>query len=307
MADPEYKTLHRAGIASDGWERFRAVLDEYIGAHVLTSDNPSPGQVLTIDDDGNATWADPASTGSFTERYVEAPATPDPWNDEFDDGDPDPANRGFVVLNFTGSVIPCTRVGPVDYTINSAVSMANNTYNSSLSNGKLIFQPGGANLMAILKPIPAGAGFYACRMTSSSIGGGSAYNQALVLLDNAGVALGLAGNNGISNEIVSTTTRIRTYQGATVTTELTAGNEADARAGGIWFIDWKNSGSTANVGQIDAHSGTQRISIWNGTLTGTFTPAYGGVILRFPNTWGPTWFEIDYFRRYPSLTFFPPT
>lgn len=308
MAEPEYKTLHRAGLASDGWERFKAVLDEYIGAPLVNNPLviPAPGQTLTINAAGEAVWTYSATGGSLGDLYASPPAAPDPLNDEFDSGEDDLAARGFQVrYNSGSSLLTATYQGPVNYSIDPRTAMSAGQYRSSLRDGNMLFQGGGASIYHILKPFTLGAAAFAVKMTPSYVNTATATNTGLILLDNNTIPVAVAGQNAITNDLYETTYRLQTFQGTTATLDLnvTTGGP-DIRQGTIFYIDWLASGSNVNACQINAGGGAQRFSFRNYALTGTFTPAYAGLYLRNGTTGGPQFHQISYFRKYLSGSWF---
>ena len=304
MAEPEYKTLHRAGLASDGWERFKAVLDEYLlgalGAPVVAPTSPpTPGQSLTINQNGEAQWTFP---GNMVDQLNVPPASPSAFDDEFDDGDPDPANRDWTVISASGVPgTPYTYLGPVDYTINPGTDMSNYQYRSSLVNGKLRMQFGGSINNLLLKTPISGAATYVARLQNSSSGPGAA--AGIYLVNDPLLSVFNAGNAAIINEVSESISRVITYQASVTTTQITLTDQGQARAGSIFWCDWKNSGTLATMLQIN-DSGALRISLFNQSLAaGPFAPTAVGIWIRnaisSPTT-GPQYTEIDYFRVYPS-------
>ena len=308
MPDPEYETLHRAGLASDGWERFKAVLDEYLmgvfGTSIITPTSPpTPGQSLEINANGDAQWTFPTSMAAL---WDVPPANPSALNDEFDEGDPDPANRGWTVISASGVPgTPYTYLGPVDYTINPGTNMANYQYRSSIVNGKLRIQFGGSvnNVLQRSTPITGTAATYVVRMQPSVAVASSGTISGIYMPNDPLLSIFNAGNAVIINQLTDNISTFTTYQAGAATTQATLTDLAQARAGSIFVTDWKNSGTLATMLQIN-DSGAARLSLFNQSLSaGPFAPTTVGIYVRnaISNaTIGPQYTEIDYFRVFPT-------
>lgn len=63
---------------------------------------------------GNLCWPDDPSLSNGGTMYLQPPAAADPFDDEFLDGSPDLAARGWTVVNVTTGA-PVTRAGDVDF------------------------------------------------------------------------------------------------------------------------------------------------------------------------------------------------
>jgi hypothetical protein len=92
----------------------------------------------------------PVQTSSATGNpYIDAPSSPDAWNDEFVDGSPDLAARGYVVWNHDAAVT-VVRVG--DVTGAPSSTLAPNQYRSTRFGSTLLCQFPQANRCFVLKP-----------------------------------------------------------------------------------------------------------------------------------------------------------
>lgn len=109
--------------------------------NVSSATAPSAGQVLTATDSTHATWQTPSSGGGYASWYLQPPASPNAFNDEFTSGSADLATRGWTFKNVTSNVT-MTRVGdvyPFSYSW-TGVDLAANTYRSSIVNSMLYIQ-----------------------------------------------------------------------------------------------------------------------------------------------------------------------
>ena len=305
---PELKTLHRAGLATDGWARFKAVLDQYLfgvfGTAITTpSTPPEPGQSLTIDGAGNAVWTYPSTSVNLWDT---PPADPDPFNDEFDEGSPILADRGWTITNATAPATVYTYMGEVDYDIDPGSDMANGQYRASIVNGKLRIQFGGnvANSITKAGAIATGAATYVARMQQSATTSSpaSAGFCGIFMINDPAVSYQGAANAAIINELYDATARFITYQAGALTTQLSLIDAPQSRMGSIFVTDWRGSGTLATMLQI-MDSGATRLSLFNQSLSaGPFAPTAAGVYARNAvnnPVVGPQYLEIDYIRRYP--------
>ena len=307
---PGLETLHRAGVASDGWERFKAVLDDYLysvfGAAVTAPTTPpAPGQTLTIDGNGNAVWTYPSSSTALWD-VPPADDSADSFNDEFDDGEADPVARGWTVLNPNTPASVYVYEGPVDYN-QTPFSLGNHRYRSSIVDGKLRIQFGGnvGNALIKVDAGTSGPATYVARMQQSgmSTSPGSASFCGIFMPNDPNANYNAAGNAAIINEVYDATSRFITYQNGTLTTHLSMVDAAQARSGSIFVVDWKNSGTQATMLQVN-DSGNFRMSLFQQSLSGgPFAPTAAGIYCRNAvnnQTVGPQYLEIDYIRRYPT-------
>lgn len=106
---------------------------------LLTGGSISEGQFL-MRSGNEIVGGNPLSTANaqvFTgSPYVDLPANPDPFSDEFDSGSPDLALRGWTVINMTTGAT-MTRSGDIDVQLSS---IATNTYRSTISASRLYVQ-----------------------------------------------------------------------------------------------------------------------------------------------------------------------
>lgn len=92
---------------------------------------------------GNQHWPQSSEPTTYEALYLQQPAQPDPFDDEFNDGSPDLAERGWLFRNAsTGQVMQ--RVGdvyPYEWSLKGGVGvLAPNQYRSRIQNGRFALQ-----------------------------------------------------------------------------------------------------------------------------------------------------------------------
>jgi len=90
---------------------------------------------------GNQCWPEPVTIDQ--DLYIEPPVVANPFDDEFQDGSPDLAARGWTFINRDANT-PMVRAGdvyPYEYAWTGGVgSLTKNQYRSSIRNGRLALQ-----------------------------------------------------------------------------------------------------------------------------------------------------------------------
>ena len=108
--------------------------------------------------------------------YIDAPTSPDSWDDEFLGGSPDLATRGWTIYNHTDSTT-MTRVGNV--TGSPSGTLSNSQYRSTIFGSTLMLQVPTSKFVFVLKAA-TGSGMFVARM-GGPMGAGATPAYGLLL------------------------------------------------------------------------------------------------------------------------------
>jgi len=241
--------------------------------------------------------------------YLTPPANPDPFNDEFMDGSPDLAVRGWTIVNSsTGAT--CTRVGDVDTTI-AVTSIAVNTYRSTIVGSCLLIQISSLSDMVMYKAATGSMQIAVSATFPSFFNTPSNGQQAYAIIANStpptvaasGTARmlfsGIQGLNMIA---------LRMDPGPAFTTEVTTAYLAGTAPGftgiqgsTLFTVDHNDTTKVHNTNPVDSNS--LRIYAGSSVTTAGFVSATAGMYLTMLNS-GIKYCAIDFIRRYPSGKWF---
>lgn len=269
--------------------------------------NPAAADRLLIEDSAAALAKKYITVGTIRSATVnpmiDAPGTPDAYNDEFDSGSSDPLARGWSLWNVTAGVAYTTRLGDVDPYSDLTAGTANNAFRSTRNGSFLFIQIKPSQNMLMTKAHP-GDGSYAVRAqcnkdnteggvlmwissTSASAGGGS---QSF---------LGVYNNGGATWRY----TKIAAATGSTDTAAFTAGAINGPDADTI-LMDWSVAGNSFKDSCFDA--GNLR-SVYKFANRSTHASNFSGLYIKTGTSGANNVqiFAIDYVRRYPVGSYFP--
>lgn len=246
-----------------------AAIHETSGPTKLTVGAISDGQSLVRT--GNAIVGSALAAPSGN-PYIDPPATPSSFDDEFDSGSPDLATRGWTVLN--GSNVAMTRVGDIQPWNVSAASLTGTQYLSTIVGSQIQIQVSPGTEMRLRKAVAApasGAGaLYWMRAGANSYGAGLSstfYNLQFALAYSSG------GNADTNNALI-----MQCYStGATNTVNCYYGSALGGVASSTIKTDQVTAPDLFGVKQI---SGTTAWGVFTGnSATGaTTTIAQAGPI-----------------------------
>jgi hypothetical protein len=227
--------------------------------------------------------------------YETAPASPNAFNDEFNEGSADLATRGWTVKTWAGTTM--TRAGDVIPSGNNQ-SIAANTYLSTIVNGRLRFQAGqdcfihkawtgSVSLAGGFARTRSATGDYVYMTLISAVPFVAASTRA------AFVGEENAAFQGYYFTPPSTTTNVYTASYSTVP------GTADAQV-----LDW-NSG-TNGLTFCTTTKATARMFAFGTATFASFVPVFAGLRIQLAATTTTyNWVELDYLRAYAQGTFFP--
>lgn len=293
LADPQKIEVAKVGVLAGTRKRLNLI--EGPGASLTVADNPGNNSVdLTVAATGAAAAA--RSALSYI-GLLTGPASPDSWNDEFEGGSPDLAERGWSIFgNGAGGVI-WTRQGPVDP--NSLPPAGQ--YRSSIVGTKLLIQV--ASTVFISKPV-SGSCAFAARI--NLLGQSDAGSPPI----GVGISTIQTHTNGANKFMMGwqqgNQAKLLEYNAGTYTNRGTVATITAVQGFDIQWITYTFAGTTMNsvtLRHIASHSGAMSVSTWATPFTG-FATQHGGVLLSGITV--PSWYEVDYIRRYPEGSFFPP-
>lgn len=310
VMDPDYETIHRAGLSSDYWLRLRAVLDSWGatassigsngGAIAINPAPPVPGQSLVTDDANNVSWSYPVISSN---TLIETPpvAAVDAWSDEFLSGSPILTDRGWTIVNAqSGGVI--TRTGEVDFTITPTTETAN-TYRSSIRNGKLLLQICGSSLALIYKA-SAGSYTYTLNAVNSLMEG----SNLLGLYAAANLTSFVPGNTNslIYNRYAGGTAQHANVDNGVTTSYFNAALVQQATSGASFLLSYNSSTQNTRMYTLQANGSTvlastnnQVVPMTNGSVN------YVGFVVQQLSSKPMSFATINCMRRAPLLTFYP--
>lgn len=145
-----------------------ATTDDAVPVGVRAAPPTALGQVLTVSSLSPlaASWSMPSGGGANNNLYIDPPTAAHAFDDEFDAGSADLAERGWIIR--TGTTTLLTRAGEVllgagALESTAPVGIAADTYRSSIIDGRLFLQIPDASDTFIYRAVSGGPAVYAVR------------------------------------------------------------------------------------------------------------------------------------------------
>jgi hypothetical protein len=255
---------------------------------------PVAADQIYIADSGASNAIKRTTISSFVplSPYETAPASPNAFNDEFNDGNADLAVRGWTVIN-AGTGATMTRAGDINaYT---APTLTATTYLSTLRNGRMWVQCS-VNLYmykAVSGSFNITANCMVSRAQASQVAVIDIYS-IVPPITNATRRLYCGMNSANVEGFKMDVNQVYT----SIATSTTIGSASlDAHV-----VDFNSSGTAINMQCYGI--GGRLLTVGSSTLAG-FVPIVAGFSLQAGSASLTQWAELDYIRLYPQGTFFP--
>lgn len=243
-------------------------------------------------DAGNgATWGFPAAMHGIDQPGL------DSWDDEFDNGSPDLATRGWTVINSSTGVL-LTRNGAI-----GAAGLTAGKYNSEIVNSSLLVQIQAGPGVLLYKDAPAGNAVYAMRarlfsLQATELGEQSQLLMCMFLADQRAASYPTNLANTLQLGIYRNTGALHVY----ATQVTTFGGYQDLNNAEIptdWAGDMFVMESGANPVPMDSYDyrGATRLVATRNSLGAGSTPLQMGAMLNTPTQQLPNYALIDFYRR----------
>ena len=255
---------------------------------------PVAADQIYIADSGASNAIKRSTISSFVplSPYETAPASPNAFNDEFNDGNADLAVRGWTVIN-AGTGATMTRAGDINaYT---APTLTATTYLSTLRNGRMWVQ-----CSVNLYMYKAVSGSF--NITANCMVSRAQANQVAIIdiysivppITNSTRRLYCGMNSANVEGFKMDVNQVYT----SIATSTTIGSASlDAHV-----VDFNSSGTAINMQCYGI--GGRLLTVGSSTLAG-FVPIVAGFSLQAGSASLTQWAELDYIRLYPQGTFFP--
>lgn len=248
--------------------------------------------------------------GGSVNLYVDKPATPHADDDEFDNGSPDLAERGYIFnLGINGNVGPMIRVGePLWH--GQETGMSDRQYRSKIVGSKLFIQFSESfaaetsfNVSeAEIRKAVTGSGFFVARGSSCMTGDASTNDSSIrgnlfLYVSDGSAAYGYIGRYSGPSPF-GTTAGVRYIRAVAGGSSANISTNGTLSAGDVYAM---NCGTDAtSLYTINSGTGENQHLRYPVSIA----PAYTGFFLHPGSNTSRRIFEIDYIRRYPYNSWF---